>query len=213
MVTAAAGNAEVLSTMLWLTTDAAQVDRAGRRSTTDGSMDDERAQYGLVGDRASTLATPGQGGEVRLGRSVRAAIAAGAVQADTTITVSRESEMGIPPLGPGMVNVTAPGGAMYRFLPSPMVFQVPVAVTLPYDPLLVPGGVAEDDIRTYFHDDASARWVELPLFWIDAQRREVISLTTCGWLLSADTAGGWKRTLADSCTVVESRAAWQHCVF
>lgn len=68
----------------------------------------------------------------------------------------------LPPLDAGMVNVT--GGfddnmqtAGYRINPIPGEF----AITVPYDPALLPQGFTEDDIQTYVYDRQHQCWMAI----------------------------------------------------
>ena len=68
----------------------------------------------------------------------------------------------LPPLDAGMVNVTGGSGgnaqtAGYRVHPMPGGF----AISVPYDPGLLPQGFTEDDIRTYVYDRQYRRWVAI----------------------------------------------------
>ena len=83
-----------------------------------------------------------------------------------------------PALPPGMVNVTAGGGA-YRFLPPGMTFEQPVRVHVPLASELVDAGAANSTAaRTYFWDEQRDRWVPLPKVALDLENSRLVSETT-----------------------------------
>ncbi|MCQ2284519.1 MAG: hypothetical protein MJZ57_06430 [Bacteroidales bacterium] len=72
------------------------------------------------------------------------------------------SPVQLPPLDAGMVNVTGgfdgDGQAVgYRVNPQPGEF----AISIPYDPALLPQGFTEEDIQTYVYDRTYNRWVAI----------------------------------------------------
>ncbi len=81
-------------------------------------------------------------------------------------------------LSSGMVNVTA-GSSGFRFLPHGEHFKDKGAeVILPYDPLLLPAGYDEEDIRTYYYDERAALWMPLERVSIDKTRKVIVSRTS-----------------------------------
>ncbi len=85
-------------------------------------------------------------------------------------------ERDLPALDPGMVNVTGKHKG-YRFLPHGMKFDKKVKVKLPYKKSLIPNGFKDQDVQTYFFDEASGRWVPLVREGIDTAKAEVTSQT------------------------------------
>ena len=85
-----------------------------------------------------------------------------ALKKATTIRIDRMAENGLPPLDPGMINVTAGGGG-YRFLPHGTNFGKEVTIQIPLD------GTAFTDsesgstsgVRTYFWDEKYRQWIPL----------------------------------------------------
>ena len=77
--------------------------------------------------------------------------------------LSEVSPSQLPPLDAGMVNVTGGKGRMnfqtagYRVNSHPGEF----AISVPYDPSLLPQGFTEDDIQTYVYDKQYHRWVAI----------------------------------------------------
>lgn len=95
---------------------------------------------------------------------------------DFSITALRDYD--IPTLNLGMTNVTAQDGG-YRFLPHGVHFMGKGAqVELAYDPLKIPSGYTQDDIRTYYFDTERKEWVALERVKVDAKRQCVVSVTT-----------------------------------
>ena len=64
-------------------------------------------------------------------------IPAGALDTDTTITIEQTS-VGSPTLPTGVVSF----GAMFAFTPHGIAFKVPVTLTIPFDPALMPAGTS-----------------------------------------------------------------------
>ncbi|WP_277957866.1 SpvB/TcaC N-terminal domain-containing protein [Anaeromyxobacter oryzisoli] len=120
----------------------------------------------------------GRGGKVTLGTEVSLEVPEGALSAKTALSITRKGPEVVPPLDPGMVNVTAPPQAGYRFLPRGQRFAKPVKVGLPYDPALLPEGVPPDDVRTYYYDEAAEEWRALPRVELQPARNRVVSETT-----------------------------------
>ena len=84
----------------------------------------------------------------------------------------------IPPLNYGMSNVTA-DDAGYRFLPHGTHFDNDGAiVSLKYDRTKIPSGYTEDDIRTFYFDNDSRKWIALDRIDIDKKNMCVVSQTT-----------------------------------
>ncbi|HWO21309.1 MAG TPA: SpvB/TcaC N-terminal domain-containing protein, partial [Kofleriaceae bacterium] len=118
--------------------------------------------------RASRLAAT----QLRLGARVGADIPAGAVGTPTDITVRylADGDAAVPPLDPGMINVTGPRGTRahaYEFLPQGQRFARPVEIVLPYDPALIPEGMTAGDVHAYAFDPQAKRWSKLPRQAVD----------------------------------------------
>jgi hypothetical protein len=152
----------------------------------DGLTDQERAErYGTVGQSASAEAAPGSESSVRLGTHVGVDIPAGAVGngngagngQNVTITVAHLDASELPPLDPGLINVTAPFAHGYEFLPHGQQFNKPVKVLLPYQPNLLPPGYAAEDVETFFFDEDAKRWRKLARDVVDKGSATVKSLT------------------------------------
>lgn len=121
---------------------------------------------------------PVTGGRVTLGTDVAIDAPPGAVSGRTQIGVTRKGGEVIPRLEAGMINVTAPAHGGYRFTPRGQKFAKPVKVTLPYDPDLLPEGVAPEEIQTYYFDEQQDRWFSLQRKAVLRARRQIESETT-----------------------------------
>ena len=95
---------------------------------------------------------------------------------DLSITSLQDRD--IPPLNYGMSNVTA-DDAGYRFLPHGTHFDNDGAiVSLKYDRTKIPSGYTEDDIRTFYFDNDSRKWIALDRIDIDKNNMCIVSQTT-----------------------------------
>ncbi len=144
-----------------------------------GSSGSDDQLYGSENQTSWGTVSPQGGGTVKLG-SQGASVSAppGAVSSPTQIGITRKGPEAVPPLDPGMVNVTAPGAGAYRFSPPGQTFAVPVKVTLPYDPALLPDGYAPEQIATYFYDEGLQHWTALPTVAVSRGGRQVTAQTT-----------------------------------
>ncbi|HKI99087.1 MAG TPA: SpvB/TcaC N-terminal domain-containing protein, partial [bacterium] len=94
------------------------------------------------------------------------------------IQVEELSEDQLPPLDPGMTNVTRGPRRGYRFKPNHKKFKAPIALIMPYDSRLIPAGMKATDVRTYFYDESLGHWVPLERKAVDSKEETVTSLTT-----------------------------------
>ncbi|MDG5490682.1 SpvB/TcaC N-terminal domain-containing protein [Psychroserpens sp. SPM9] len=94
-----------------------------------------------------------------------------------TLTAKILRAIDLPDLTPGLINVTA-GGRAYRFLPDGTQFVNPVTLKIPYDSTAIPKGYTEKDIKTYFFDTKSKRWLVLEKEAINYNEKVVVSKTT-----------------------------------
>ncbi|HZM78664.1 MAG TPA: SpvB/TcaC N-terminal domain-containing protein [Candidatus Limnocylindrales bacterium] len=103
-------------------------------------------------------------------------VAPSAVKLPVGIGITALSARELPPLDPGLTNVTGKQPAGYQFTPHPMQFTEPIAVMLPYDPAMITEGFTAQDIYTYFFDEASACWKPLYRVEVDEVEHVVTSL-------------------------------------
>lgn len=104
-------------------------------------------------------------------------ITAGAVAAPTVVSITPLAETDLPSMDQGMTNVTAGPRRGYRFLPHPMKFKSKIRISLPYDKRLIPPGLTEQDIKTFYFDDQAGSWKELERVSVDTRTQTVISLS------------------------------------
>jgi len=102
---------------------------------------------------------------------------AGSVSKDTTITITPLDEPDLPLLDQGMADVTLGPRRGYRFYPHKMHFNKKITIKLPYDPTLIPAGLTEQDIKTFYFDDQSGYWQELERVSVDTKSKVVVSLS------------------------------------
>jgi len=140
------------------------------------SSDD--ARYGREDQTSYGTFDATTGGTVTLGTDVYVVAPPGAVGAKTSIGITRKGYEVMPHLDPGMINVTSPPHAAYRFLPKGQKFAKPVQVVIPYDPDLLPEGVLPEEVQTYYFDEQQDRWFTLPRREVLRDSRQVVSETT-----------------------------------
>jgi len=100
----------------------------------------------------------------------------GAVKTETTISATALCDSAMSKMDTAMTNVTAGPRRGYRFLPH-QSFINDITVTLPYDPALIPLGLTELDVYTYFYDLESESWRALQRVSIDTVAHTVTSFT------------------------------------
>ena len=85
----------------------------------------------------------------------------GVLKENLEISISSIADDALPKLDNGLTNVTDSFSG-YRFLPHGEHFSGKGAkVFLGYDRTKIPSGYTEDDIRTYYYDEAQERWIAL----------------------------------------------------
>jgi RHS repeat-associated protein len=102
-------------------------------------------------------------------RGARLDVPAGAVDKSVKITMRALATGDLPALEAGMTNVT-PGGGGFRFGPHGQKFRKPLRLTLPFDPALIPKGLTTDDVRTYYFDTSSGRWITVPRLGVEGSK-------------------------------------------
>lgn len=121
------------------------------------SPEESAKRYGRAGD-VNQQEFNNAGGSLSLGTHVGIDIPSGALGKPTTISVGHLAGTAVPPLDPGIINVTAPSDHAYEFLPHGESFRAPVSVRLPYDPALLPPGSLPSEVRTFYFDTTTSRW-------------------------------------------------------
>ncbi|WP_283949355.1 MULTISPECIES: SpvB/TcaC N-terminal domain-containing protein [Sulfurimonadaceae] len=108
----------------------------------------------------SVLARAGKTTRITLGEATLE-VQKQALKANRQIKVSTLGERDLPPLDPGMVNVTKDQQG-YRFLPHGTKFDKENRLELAYDESKLPKGSSAKDVKTYFFDEETGRWLPLP---------------------------------------------------
>ncbi|HEX7185573.1 MAG TPA: SpvB/TcaC N-terminal domain-containing protein [Thermoanaerobaculia bacterium] len=108
--------------------------------------------------------------------AARIDVAAGSLARPVKLTMRRLAAHELPALDSGMTNVTPLQGGI-RMGPHGLKFRKPIHLTLPYDPALLPRGMTEEDVSTFFFDEAAGRWVALPRSPEKAGGAAIVSLT------------------------------------
>jgi len=125
---------------------------------------------------ASFWAFPGQAKKISYDETTLD-LSANSVATPTNIRISPLCKESLPTLDTGMTNVTKAPRHGYRFQPHKMEFNDNVAVKMPYDKTLIPSGLTEQDIKTFYFDDQAGTWKELQRVEVNLQTQTVTSLT------------------------------------
>jgi len=144
---------------------------SGAASDTDGTDEDTSDQ----GKSVSEKVVPGQAKKIRLGRA-GLDIPKDGVSNETDISITALSAEQLAALDTGLTNVTSPDTG-YRFLPHGSRFKKKLTVTLPYDAAMIPPGMTEQDITTYYFDETAGAWKALEKVRVDTAQKVVESLT------------------------------------
>lgn len=102
---------------------------------------------------------------------------AGSINENTIFSITPLEILDIPAIAPEMVNVTSEK-AGYRFLPHGEHFTVPAKVSLGFDKNKIPAGYTEKDIKTYFFDRISKKWIALEKDSLLSEKQLLVSKTT-----------------------------------
>ncbi|SMD26223.1 SpvB/TcaC N-terminal domain-containing protein [Kibdelosporangium aridum] len=90
----------------------------------------------------------------------------------------------VPPLDPGMANVTKPPEQAYQFQPAEENSAEQVSV--PYDPAAVGKDFDTQDVHTYQYDDTNSCWRQLERLQVDEENQTIVSVTSqAGVLVNA----------------------------
>jgi len=138
---------------------------------------DADTRFGAEDQTSWGRAEPGSAGSVKLGTDVELEIPAGAVATTTSLGITRKNEGAVPPLDPGMINVTSPHHGGYRFGPRGMKFQKAVRVRLPFDERLLPEGMSAGQIQTFYFNEVADKWLPLKRVEVAYARKQIVSET------------------------------------
>lgn len=153
------------------------LDGAGSLASGSGlSAIEKAARFGRTGQSTTqTVQATSDVTSIRVGTDAGVDIPGAAISGSLDVTVRHLAPGDLPPLDPGMVNVTAPDAHGFEFLPHGQQFTRPIDVLLPFDPALLPPGYASDDIQTYYFDTEVQHWRPLSRTQIDDNRHIVHS--------------------------------------
>lgn len=96
---------------------------------------------------------------------------------DKEISITKLRSVDIAPLGSGMVNVTK-GGSAFRFLPDGTTFKKPIQIALEYDENLLPKGHSANEIKTFYFNTNTKKWIAIERDTIDKENKSILSSTT-----------------------------------
>ncbi|HET9452012.1 MAG TPA: SpvB/TcaC N-terminal domain-containing protein, partial [Aggregicoccus sp.] len=159
-VTARFPDGSALSRVLVFDRDV-QAELDGEALGSSGSARSDEALFGAEEQTAWGRIDGAKGGKVRLGERAEFDAPAGAVDGALSVGITRKMPEALPPLDAGMVNVTAPMNAGYRFSPPGQQFKKAVLIRLPYDPALLPEGVPAEQVQTFYFDKGEKQWKPL----------------------------------------------------
>jgi RHS repeat-associated protein len=155
----------------------AQLEQAKKTPIPQQTTIQPDTKFGHVGHKVTVSAPTGAPSQIRLGTAVGLNIPTGALHATTDISVRHLAQSEVPPLEPGMVNVTAPKDRGYEFLPHGQQFAKSVEVLVPYEPTLIPSEMTPQDVKTFYFDPADRKWKPLERGAIDPVEHVVHSAT------------------------------------
>jgi RHS repeat-associated protein len=104
-------------------------------------------------------------------------IPAGALGADTTLSITSLAAGAMAPVDQGLINTTPGPRAGYRMGPPGQRFASPITITLPYDPASFPEGQSDAGINILWFDTAAKRWTALERVAIDRRNQTVTART------------------------------------
>src|SRR5215813_484388 len=104
-------------------------------------------------------------------------IPAGALSADTTLSITPLAAGAMAPVDQGLVNTTPGPRAGYRMGPPGQRFASPITITLPYDPASLPDGQSDANVNIFWFDTAALRWTPLKRASIDRRNQTVTART------------------------------------
>lgn len=141
------------------------------------TQEERRARYGEVGQIAEAEVAPGEARHIELGTRASVDVPATAMKGRKRVSLKQLDAAQLPPLDPGLINVTAPFRRAYEFQPHGETFDDALKITLPYQPSLLPPGYVPEDIQTFYYDETLKRWEPLARAGLVRDREVVESLT------------------------------------
>src|SRR5215813_5711566 len=108
---------------------------------------------------------------------VRLDVPAGALRADTTLSITPLAAGAMAPVDQGLINTTPGPRAGYRMGPPGQRFASPISITLPYDPASLPDGQSDGNVTILWFDTVAQRWTPLKRVSIDRRNQTVTART------------------------------------
>ena len=143
------------------------------RATDPGGLYDEASVTVLVnlsGDLAADVPVdPNEGGTVTTDIGVSIEIPEGSL--DETVNIQIGTYEVLPPGAPQLM------GTLYFFGPSGTTFDPPAAITVPYDPDLLPEGFDSADLVLLIYSEIDGTWEEALNSTVDTDAQTVTGLT------------------------------------
>src|SRR5215470_8896254 len=100
-------------------------------------------------------------------------ITAGALSADTTLSITPLAAGAMAPVDQGLINTTPGPRAGYRMGPPGQRFASPITITLPYDRKLLPENMPERNLRIFWYDFEKKQWTPLKRVEVNAYDQTV----------------------------------------
>src|SRR5215470_10113149 len=100
-------------------------------------------------------------------------IPAGALSADTTLSITPLAAGAMSPVDQGLINTTPGPRAGYRMGPPGQKFASPITITLPYDRKLLPENMPERNLRIFWYDFEKKQWTPLKRVEVNAYDQTV----------------------------------------
>jgi len=159
----------------------------------------DQSAAGDAGPGASAAVIGEAGGTVLGPNGAKVVIPPGALASDTLIAIERTS-LGAPPLPAGAVVL----GPMFAFTPHGTQFAVPVTLSIPFDPGLLPAGAT----AALFKTNAEQQWIQPVDVVLDANR-VVAQVTSFSWLVGGvvlmQPMRNWSLTLTSENGVTQGK--------
>ncbi|MCB9306039.1 MAG: hypothetical protein H6565_05545 [Lewinellaceae bacterium] len=107
---------------------------------------------------------------------VRLDVLPGALLESMTLSITALKSQDLNPLEAGMVNVT-PDRSGYKLSPDGRHFEPAAALSMPFDPTLIPEGYTAHDVRTFYFDETKGHWEEMEVDTLLLESHTLVSKT------------------------------------
>src|SRR5262245_34946434 len=132
-----------------------------------------------------------------------------ALSATTTIGIAPINRTSMAALDVGLANLTRGPTCGYRCYPLAMRFNDNVQITVPYDPTLIPSGMTDQDIYTYFLDEQRGTWTQLDRVSVNTTAHTITSSSNhfTDLINATDTVPDHPEPLADDPNAIKGLKA------